>query len=191
MIIEEEWRDIKGYEGLYQVSNLGRVRSLDRYTKSRWGTQKLEKGIIMKLSYDRDGYQIICLRRDAKNSRFRVHRLVAEAFIDNPYNYPLINHKDENKANNCVNNLEWCSHKYNVNYGSCIEKRIKKTRNDPHRSKAIRCIETGIIYPSIMEVQRLLGYDASFIGKCCKGRSRYATAYGYHWEFSPKGGESQ
>lgn len=103
------WKDIKGYEGLYQVSTDGEVRSLDRYEKSKGNSTRLRKGKIRTLSVDKDGYKKIGLWKDSKVKHFKVHRLVAETFIENPHNYPVVNHIDGNKENNSIENLEWCT----------------------------------------------------------------------------------
>ena len=110
----EEWRPIEGYEGLYEVSSYGRVRSLDKYVKSGYGSYRLRKGKILSPGIRPDGYLVVSLQY----KMFRVHRLVAQAFILNPDNLSQVNHKDENKANNRVDNLEWCDSKYNNNYGT-------------------------------------------------------------------------
>ena len=115
-----------------------------------------------------------------KNGHF-VHRLVAEAFIPNSSNLLEVNHKDENKLNNNVDNLEWCTHIYNSNYGT-RGKRISNTHlNNPQQSKAVQCIETGIIYPSTHEAARQLGGHYSLIARCCRGE-REKTC-GYHWKY--------
>ena len=110
----EEWRSIEGYEGQYEVSSYGRVRSLDMYVKSCYGSYRLRKGKILSPGIRPDGYLVVSL----KYKMFRVHRLVAQAFIPNPDNLPQVNHKDEDKSNNRVDNLEWCDSKYNNNYGT-------------------------------------------------------------------------
>lgn len=123
---EEIWRPVVGYEGLYEVSSYGRVRSLDRYVNNN----SFWKGRILKLSDDGRGYlrAHLCLNNKIKN--FLVHRLVAQAFIPNPDNFPQVNHIDEDKSNNCVDNLEWCSIEYNNNYGSRMDKaRYTRLRN--------------------------------------------------------------
>lgn len=114
LLPKQFWKDIPGYEGLYQVSNTGRVRSLN-YN----GTRKTK---VLKQGTNKDGYKRIKLYKDGKFKVYLVHRLVALAFIPNPNNYPIINHKDENRWNNNVDNLEWCTYKYNSNYGNCIKK---------------------------------------------------------------------
>lgn len=107
----EIWKDIKDFEGLYWISNLGRVKN--------------KHGKILKPRLSSNGYYNICLYKNNKAKCYTVHRLVAEAFIPNPDNLPEINHKDENRLNNEVYNLEWCNRKYNQHYGSAIKKNIK------------------------------------------------------------------
>lgn len=118
----EIWRDIRGYEGLYQVSNLGQVRSFDREILHR-GSISLIKGKLLKAGISRNYYQVVLSKNSIRQS-IRVHRLVVEAFIDNPNNYNYINHKDENKLNNKANNLEWCTPYYNTHYGNSINNMI-------------------------------------------------------------------
>ena len=111
---EEFWKDIKGYEGLYQISNYGRIRSL----KFRNKVCEKDRVIIMKPNL-RNGYFVINLRKNANRKSFQVHRLVAQTFIENPFNYPIVNHIDFNPKNNNVENLEWCTQKQNVNHSRC------------------------------------------------------------------------
>ena len=157
----EIFKDIEGYEGLYQISNYGNVKSL--------GNDKTRKEKILKIKKTILGYLTVNLSKQGKYNTYRVHRLVATAFIDNPQNLPEVNHKDENKTNNHVINLEWCERKYNVNYG---------TRTDKC-SKQVLCVETGVVYPSTIEVERQLGFNNANIGKCCLNKLK--TAYGYTW----------
>ena len=109
--MEEEWKDITNFEGLYQVSNLGRVKSLPKVGSGG------HNGIILSQSKDKDGYLLVYLYANRKKVACKVHRLVAKAFIPNPNNFPQVNHKDEIKDNNCFTNLEWCSPSYNNSYG--------------------------------------------------------------------------
>lgn len=111
--MEEIWKDIKGYEGKYQVSNLGRIKVLN-YKRS--GQEHI------MATKNNKGYCEIRLAKDGKRKDFIVHRLVAQAFIPNPNNLPQVNHIDENKTNNCVNNLEWCTQAYNNSYGTRLER---------------------------------------------------------------------
>lgn len=112
----EEWRDLKGYEGLYKVSNLGRVYSV-------------YKQDFKQPYFDKDGYLMIGLRKEGKHKNLRLHRIIAEAFIPNPDNLPCVNHKDENKTNNTVENLEWCTPAYNNCYGTRIERAAQTNKN--------------------------------------------------------------
>ena len=161
----EIWKDVKGYNGKYQISNCGRVWSKKRQ-------------IYLKPAENNNGYLSVMLYApNGKGKRELVHRLVAINFLDNPNNYPCVNHKDENKQNNHVTNLEWCSHKYNMNYGTCSEK-IGRAN-----SKAIKCIETGIIYSSGIEAAKALGTSPDIISKVLHKKSRCKTANGYHIEF--------
>lgn len=116
---EESWKDIKGYEGLYQVSNLGRVRSLDRYktSRGRYGIIKARiKGMLLKPGLNHDGYYTVGLSKNGKSKTLRVHRIVAETFIENKENKMQVNHIDGNKLNNNINNLEWCTCKENIRH---------------------------------------------------------------------------
>ena len=119
--MEEIWKDIKEYEGLYKISNIGNVYSVKRKK-------------VMSPRYNKArGYLDVLLTRNKKRKRFYIHRLVAKEFILNPNNYPIINHKDENKLNNNMENLEWCTVKYNNNYGNAKEKRtlaLRKRKNE-------------------------------------------------------------
>lgn len=159
----EIFEDIAGYEGLYQVSNWGTVKSLGN------GNSNNSKEKILKPTKDKKGYLTVDLYKDGKRKIYKVHRLVAQTFIENPNNLPQVNHKDENKKNNAASNLEWCDAKYNINYG---------TRNEKI-SKQLMCLETGKIYPSTREVQKQLGFAHSNISKCCNGKLK--QAYGYTW----------
>lgn len=107
----EIWKTISGYEGIYEVSNLGRVRSLNRYDL----LGRFRPGVVLKPQFDgKNNYLHVNLNGKSVN----VHRLVAKTFIDNPHNYKEVNHIDEDKTNNCASNLEWCDHLYNNTYGS-------------------------------------------------------------------------
>ena len=114
----EEWRSVIGYEGLYEVSNTGQVRSFDRYVKYSNGRIHLHKGKVLSPIKDKDGYLQVNLCNNGKIHQIKIHRLVAQAFLLNPDNLPQVNHLDEDKTNNSVDNLEWCTVKYNNNYGT-------------------------------------------------------------------------
>lgn len=120
---EEIWKPVVGYEGLYEVSSYGRVRSLDRYDSRN----RFLKGRILRLNDDGKGYLRVQLSSNGKAKMYSVHRMVAVAFLPNPDNLPEVNHRDENPSNDNVDNLEWCDGKYNVNYGTRND-RIRDTR---------------------------------------------------------------
>lgn len=141
--MKELWKDIKGYEGCYQVSNLGRIKSLDRMTNNQYG-EYFMKGRILKNSIIKDkGYCRVSLNNGNGKISKRVHRLVAEAFIPNPENKPEVNHKDGNKLNNCVSNLEWCTNKENIEHS--IRTGLKKHCNGCSNSSS-KFTEEDIIF---------------------------------------------
>ena len=193
----EIWKDIKGYEGYYQVSNYGRVKSLDRYVEYNTGYMYFKKGKIINLPKYSNGYYFVCLSKDNVQKQIMVHRLVAQAFIPNPHNYPCVNHKDENKQNNFVwvnedgtvdlekSNLEWCTHQYNDNYGSRPKRLSEKLINNNKLSKRIQqyTLEGLFIkeYPSGMDIKRKLGFDSTCISRVCNGYRE--QAYGYIWKY--------
>lgn len=177
----EIWKDIAGYENLYQVSNLGRVRSLDMYVNHWRGGKVLRKGRELNQCADGRGYNIVSLCKNKEKKTWRVHRLVAQAFIPNPDNLPCINHKDENKLNNCVDNLEWCDHKYNNNYG---------TRNERLSKPVLQYTKDGKFiaeYPSIHEAERNTNIDDGSISRCCNGK--YKHTGGFKWRYKENGGD--
>ncbi len=112
---QEIWKDVVGYEGLYQASNLGNIRSLTRFTKDkRYDVKKTLKGKLLKLTKREDGYLIITFRKNKTAKKFRVHRLICETFIENIENKPCVNHINGNKTDNSIKNLEWCTYKENM-----------------------------------------------------------------------------
>ena len=175
---EENWKDIEGYEGLYQVSDKGRVKSLNY---NHTGKEK-----IMKLKTTKKGYLSIALHKYGKQEYLRVHRLVAQAFIPNPDNLPQVNHKDEDKTNNCVENLEWCTAKYNLEYNNG-HKRRACSRTNGKLSKQIAQYTFDLpcelikVWPSMSEIQRQTDYAKGNIFKCCNGK--YKQAYGFIWSY--------
>jgi hypothetical protein len=124
--MKEIWKDVIGYEGHYKVSNKGRVRSLTRYIKHPIHKKIRIKGKILKLENNRLGYKSIRLCKDGGSRKHFVHRLVCRAFVDNPKNKPQVNHLDANPANNCVDNLEWCTQSENIKYAYDIGNKCKE-----------------------------------------------------------------
>lgn len=141
-IVEVVRRPVVGYEGYYEVDQFGRVFAVDRVVHVIDNGREYDKplkGRQMKQSVHSQGYKTVSLTKDGHTKTMYVHRVVAEAFIPNPNNYPFINHKDEDKTNNFVENLEWCTNEYNVNYGKGKERRAKKIRgralSEEHKKK--------------------------------------------------------
>lgn len=183
--LNEVWKDIKGYEGLYQVSNFGRVKSVVKILPHYKGGTRITKERILSIYINNYGYYQVGLKVNACEKMFLVHRLVAEAFIPNPNNYPCVNHKSEVKTDNRVENLEWCDYQYNSNYGT-RNQRISLIKREYHpKAKAIKQfdLDENLIreWKSINEVKRENNYDTSAISRCCKGK--YKTAYGYVWKY--------
>ena len=162
MTESEIWKDVAEYEGFYKVSDKGNIYSVERRNSRGYG----RGGRILKPKYDGKGYPQVNLHKNGKSKTTTVHRLVAEAFIPNPESLPQVNHIDEVKDNNNVENLEWCDSKYNINYGTRSE------RYSQARSKKVRAVnaETGdvLTFNSTMEAGRN-GYSASAVSKACRG----------------------
>lgn len=153
--MEVIWKAVPGYEGLYEISNCGRLKCF-------------VKGVITYGAISAKGYRVTCLYKNKKKKSVFIHRLVAKAFIPNPQNLPFINHKDENKLNNNVENLEWCTAKYNSNYGTCAE-RIKKAQS------YIVCqfdLEGNLLneYVGAQDAATATGLDRVTITNCCSGK---------------------
>ena len=167
--MSEIWRDVVGYEGLYQISSLGRARSLPRYHT---------RGKILKPVLTANGYLRVGFNKNGKCKKLLVHRLVAQAFIENPKNLPQVNHRNENKADNRVENLEWCNAKYNSNYGT------GRARANLAESKPVLQISLDgrLIrrWPSAQCAGRN-NFNQGNICSCCHGKRK--TANGYRWEF--------
>lgn len=170
-MIKEYWKPVVGYEGLYMVSNWGRVKSI------KFGKERILKQNI------RRGYYYVGLSKNGIVKNYYVHRLVAEAFIDNTNNYPCINHKDECKTNNNVINLEWCTYKYNSNYGTAIQRTSQKRINGKCSKKVYQHTLDGQFvreWESIQECGRN-GFNPACICMCCKGKQK--TYKGYIWKY--------
>jgi hypothetical protein len=170
----EIWQDIKGYEDLYQISNLGRVKSMSRWVTNGDNQYKYIHETIRKIQINklRYGYCEISLYKCSHAKRFKIHRLVAEAFIDNPNNKLEVNHKDGIKLNNCVDNLEWVTSKENKEHawsnGLC---------NANHKKQKIICLETKVIFESAISASRILNIDIRSIFRMLKGEQKAAKGF--------------
>ena len=177
--MEELWRPIPNYEGYYEASNLGRIRSVYRYKR------------VLKPMISNTGYERVDLFKNRHRKQYSVHRLVAITFIDNPDNKPFVNHRDENKINNCADNLEWVTHVENCRYGTAIERRTKHfdySKRKINNAGQIEACSKPIAqytkdgrfvrnWKSASECARKNGWQISNIRRCCK--KEYATAYGF------------
>ena len=169
------WKPIKDFEGLYEISNFGKVRN--------------SKGEIKKHGIKRTTgtcYKTVRLWKDGKYHNKYIHRLIAEAFIPNPQNLPFINHKDEDGTNNSIENLEWCTPKYNTNYGTARERQAKKIRGrESEKRKAVLqySIDGKFVayYPSITHASKELGCSTSEIAQACNGKRK--TSRGFIWKY--------
>lgn len=179
---DEIWRPVKGYTRLYEISSQGRVRSLPRDVISGRGRGCLHHfpQRVLKPEMDKWGYLRVCLYKDGKGKHYKVHRLVAEAFLVNAEGLPQVNHRDENKQNNAVTNLEWCDRKYNCNYGTRNTK-LAAAKNKPveQRTKDGRLIT---VWPSSMEAWRQTGIHYGNISRCCNGERH--TAGRFVWRYT-------
>lgn len=175
--MEEIWKDIPGYEGHYQASNLGRIRSVSR---------KWHKRIHVLKTHENKGYLLVWLYKDSTSKGLYVHRLVALTFLDNKDSLPCVNHKDENRQNNNLENLEWCSYSYNNNYKEINKRRSDSLTNGKTSKKVLQYSLDNVLireWCSITEIERELGYSHGNIVSCCQGRYGFKTAYGYRWEY--------
>lgn len=175
---EEIWKDVIGYEGLYQISNYGRVYSVPRKNRGR----SFGGGFVIPRLWNNRPYYQVYLSKKGIPKRWAIHRLVALHFIPNPNGYPVVNHIDENPSNNRADNLEWCTQKYNCNYGTRVE-RIKA--NMPQNKEVYQMtMDSQIIatYPTIQDAARQTGISAGHICSVCKGDREYAN--GYKWRYA-------
>lgn len=189
--MKEIWKAVKGYKGFYEVSNMGNVRSLDRIVHHSRNFTRFQKGSVLTIRTNTTGnYSSVMLHKDNKIKHVKVHRLVAEAFIENPHGYREINHKDENKQNNNVDNLEWCTRLYNEHYGTKHERCLKNTDYKAiakKNSKAVLqlSLDGEIVkkWSSLAEIRRTLGFSSGNISMRCNGRYKHPL-YGYDWRWA-------
>jgi len=186
----EIWKDIEGF-GYYQISNYGRVRSFHPIVcgRTQEGYRNMTHHVrILKPSESETGYLKITLSRQKKPFKQSIHRLVAQAFVLNPEHLPYVNHKDENKKNNNPLNLEWCTHKYNCNYGTRNSRQSKSMMNNASMSiPVVQMTKKGDYintFPSLSEAERQTGARAKHIGSCCNNVYGFKSARGFKWRFA-------
>lgn len=170
----EIWKDVNGYEGLYQVSSLGNVKSVRN--------DRVLKPCIHKL-----GYASVMLYKNNRPKRYNIHRLVATAFLDNNNHYDLVNHIDENKSNNKVDNLEWCSREYNMRFGTARRRMSEKRGHEARNKKSVLQIDdTGTVikvFESITQAAREIGTSRTSISQSCNRRKKVNNFY---WSYSTR-----
>ena len=195
-IIIEKNEVLYDFTGMYEVSNYGRVRSLDRYIDTIINGIPCKRKIdrkILKPSKNKNGYLTVYLCKNGNSVRFYLHRLVATIFIDNPNNYSDVNHKDFDKCNNSIDNLEWVSHKENVQHFYNDEDKVKECKrkmkmskakkdNKHPRARAVICVETGQIFETLTEASAWCNGNRQNIYNCCNDKQ--TIAYGYHWKYA-------
>jgi len=182
----EKWKDIKGYEGIYQVSDKGNVKSLERIVTEKNGKTKKLKERTLKPVINNNGYCELILHKNKKYKHYRVHRLVAEAFIENPNNYPIINHKDGNRRNNIKENIEWCTYKYNYNYDKKEKPCWYKGKRIDQYDENMEYIKT---YNSLYEIEKEYNVSRTAIRFCCLGKNK--TCRGYIWRYADEDKQEQ
>ena len=175
----ETWKDIAGYEGLYQVSDFGNVRSLN------WGRRGIIRNLYLKKQ--NRGYRHVELAKDGVRKAFTVHRLVAEAFIPNPNDYKQINHIDEDKTNNTVMNLEWCTQEQNMSHTMSLHPDKYHVTGKPfsRKERVIQLSKEGQVlrvWDNLVSIKHEKGFNEWSIGECCRGNRK--TAYGFIWRFA-------
>lgn len=181
---KEEWRDIPNYEGFYRVSNLGRVKSLERFRKGENDSLASVKERILKPSINHKGYYQVILCKQSIKKKYYVHRLVWSAFNGQIPKNMQVNHINEIKSDNRLSNLNLMTAKENCNWGTGIERCTKKNINGKKSKTVLQYdLQDNLIkeFPSIMQAHRELGFSQGNINKCCKGKRK--TAYGYKWRY--------
>ena len=179
--MNEQWSDIYGFEGLYQISNFGQLKSVDRVVYINHPTKPYYrniKGRILTPNKDKDGYLVYTLTNGELEKNMKIHRLVATAFVENSYGYEQVNHIDGNKANNTVENLEWCNNLYNQIHAY----KIGLKRTQPIAQVEINTYKIIKIFPSLPSIRDSLDVDLSTIIKVCKNKRSHHK--GFIWRYA-------
>jgi hypothetical protein len=187
----ESWKDIDGYEGLYQASNRGRIKSLRKTITYPSGRKEVRPEAIRKLIYNKNGYTYVGLTKNKKQTLHRVHRLIAKAFVPNPNGFPEVNHEDFNKKNNDFENLKWCD-KFYQNQHAATKPNRKWQRHrvgmtgklNPKSKPVVQILSGNIVnrFESACMAAEKLGLQQSKISACCLGKRHMHG--GYSWRFA-------
>lgn len=180
---KEIWKPVRGFENIYEVSNLGRVKSLARTIKAIYGksthySEQKIKERILKPNFSTYGYAYVALSKNGKSKTTLVHRIVAEAFLDNPNNLPCVNHKDENPRNDNVENLEWCTYTYNNTYKNIHLRKRKTNRRVIQYDLDMNELKR---WDSITEAAIFYNIENSNISSCCIGKRNHCA--GFKWRY--------
>lgn len=180
----EIWKDVDGYGGFYEVSNLGRVRSKERITEIQPYCHITRKPKILKAQFNGSYYRVV-ISTDGKSRQVLIHRLVAEAFIPNPEGLPQVNHKDENKKNNNVENLEWCTRQYNMSYGTKGRRQSEYMTRTKGRAVCQYTKKGELVnfFPSIAQASKATGIHNTNISMACIHKTQ-KTAGGFVWRYT-------
>lgn len=179
--MQEIWKSINGYEGKYEISNLGRVRSNSKH-------KKINEDKCLSPAPNKRGYLTVSLFKNGKHLTKKIHRLVAQAFLPNPENKPQVNHIDGDKTNNCVDNLEWATQEENIQHSYKLGLHKRFFGKDNHLSKTVIQYDLKMNeierFGSLYEIKRKKGFFPSIISKCCNNKKYCKTAYGYIWKYA-------
>ena len=178
--MKEKWKPVPGFEGLYEASTEGRIRSVDRIIKMYNGGEWVRKGAVRRTTLNHSGYLRLSLCKEGIQYPFTVHRLIAKTWLENPENLPEVNHKNENKIDNRVSNLEWCDRGYNIHYGTFGD-RVSVSNSRPVTQYTLEGDRLMTFYGS-REAERRLGITNQSINLCCLGRRQQAG--GFRWKYA-------
>jgi len=181
--MEEIWKDIDGYEGHYQVSNIGNVKGLERIIEGKNGCDRLYPSIFFKHEITKDGYKRVVLMKYGKKKRFMIHRLVISAFITNIDNKPYVNHINGDKSDNRVENLEWCTNSENMLHADLFGLR-DMSKHQPSNSKRVKCIELDLEFPSIGKAVKYLGKTKNSCSNMSRAINECRKYCGLTWIYS-------